>query len=200
MTSEDDRERDSRRESADVPQHDRPETKAVPPAPLQPSNLSPRTATELERLNAFIELIEDRVPAGYRRLVFRAVAPRILTEPEAGLQRRTPITVPRRSLELDAALYNPILSSSGKTLLKSLVALHAAQRQLGLAWMTPAEIERFLVERARVRRIYRTNISNALRDARELVNRRRRKRAYEYALTERGELRVLRELRLLGLE
>jgi hypothetical protein len=97
---------------------------------------------------------------------------------------------------LDLSLFASILGGSGRMLQKSLVALEVSRSQLGIDWLTPAEIERFLIERGRVRTAYRTNISNALSGARHLVDRRRRGRGYEYRITAPGRELLEREVRL----
>lgn len=158
----------------------------------------------LARLVGLIRAIEQQVPEPYRVEVLR-----ILAAAEETAERRaspdgqriesplTPPSAPSRS-RLNLSSYAGVLGSPGRTLLKALVALDATASQLGVDWMTPSEIERFLVDRARVPHVYRTNISNALRGARQLVDRRRRGRGYEYRITLTGREALEREQKVLG--
>jgi hypothetical protein len=163
-------------------------------------------------------LVESSVPSGYRQEAFRALArwqlrgdlqplsPRGLGQdhpdsPPAthGGQNAGVGRLERPALgRLALGAYSGILAAPGRMLMKSLVALEVSRTQLGIEWLAPAEIERFLVERARVRSAYRTNISNALSGARQLVDRRRRGRGYEYRLTAGGRQVLDRELRIDG--
>ena len=168
---------------------------------------------------SLVAYLEDRVPPRYRVELFRALLPRVLARmptgwpgpggrgtfdplPHPALARRTPppesADVASLRQQLDLSPYASVLAAPGRTLLKAMVALDAAARQLDVSWMTPSEIERLLSERARVRSIYRTNISNALRSALDWVDRRRRGRAYEYRLTASGRARLRRQLDLAG--
>ena len=178
---------------------------------------------EIRNLRSLIEVIEHNIPERHHRIVLRealrrALAPARPTAP-AEEDRRVDHDVPRREpsapamgpepspggvrpipardgVELDLARYAVVLAEPGRTLLKGLVALDVAETQLAIPWMTPAEIETLLRRRARVAPIYRTNLSNALRDARGLIDRRRRGRAYEYRLTDAGRNHLYRALAL----
>ena len=158
----------------------------------------PDVSEEVDRALSLIAIVEHRVPEAYRIEIVRALLPRAI-----GKSASEPGTaVPRRagsdSSRLRLARYASVLATPGKMLLKALVALEATSVQLGIEWMTPSEIERFLAERGRVRSVYRTNVSNALRAARELVDRRRRGRAYEYRITDRGRAAIERDLAIAG--
>jgi len=176
----------------------------------------------IDRIRALESLVDRAVAPEYRRALFERMLPLILgatTEPASGAgplpgptgrrvttrtsgsalttaSERRPEGIVRSRLNLSR--YAVVLASSGRTLLKALVALDAGAEQLAIDWMSPAEIERFLVDRARVRSAYRTNISNALSGARPLADRRRRGRGYEYRLTLQGKEALERELAILG--
>jgi hypothetical protein len=98
----------------------------------------------------------------------------------------------------DLGAYAGLLARRGETLLKALAVLHLAEVHLGVRWMTPSEIARLLGEIDDAHTVYRSNLSNALRQEQILVSRRPRGRGYEYGLTLPGRDRVLRELRLSG--
>ena len=170
-----------------------------------------QTARHLQELVARLRSVAESVSAGippqYRLEAFRLLGASLLAR-AGDAHPAGPSTEPpdlrqataRAAAEghLDLAAYAPIFALPGRTLLKALATLEVGRRQLGVEWMTPAEIERFLTERARVRSVYRTNISNALRAARHLADRRRRGRGYEYSLTPRGQELLERERALLG--
>ncbi len=160
------------------------------------------------RIDGAVELIralEARVPADYRLALFEAIV-------RADAQAFAPAGVrlgpasdgvaPSASVAdwvgIDLNVYAKALSGPGRLLAKTLVTLEIVASQMSVDWMTPAEIERFLVERARATHVYRTNVSNALRRARGLVDRRRRGRAYEYRLTKAGRGVVEREIAIFG--
>ena len=153
---------------------------------------------EVDRVLSLIAIVEKRVPAAYRVEIVRALLPRAIRKSASDLGTKVAPHAEPGSSRLRLARYAPVLAASGKMLLKALVALEATSVQLEIEWMTPSEIERFLAERGRVRSVYRTNVSNALRAARELVDRRRRGRAYEYRITERGRAALERDLAIAG--
>lgn len=187
-------------------------TDSDPPHPGTGSSrqLHPVTPEQLSQIRSLIDLVQSEIPAEYRDEIFRQLLPRAIGEPPQA-HRPPPSTAmamdqthvevaagPIDSSRLTLARYASILAAPGRTLLKALAALDAGDTQLGIDWMTPAEIERFLVERARVRSVYRTNISNALRGARPLADRRRHGRGYEYRITMPGRDALERELAILG--
>lgn len=155
-----------------------------------------------------IDVVEARVPAPYRVAVFewlarsaRPAAAAVAPEHpgvEVATAARGPQTSASEWVGVDLAHYAKALSGPGRLLAKALLTLEIVSSQVNAEWMTPAEIERFLVERARATHVYRTNVSNALRRAPGLVDRRRRGRAYEYRLTDAGRSVVERELAILG--
>ncbi len=153
---------------------------------------------EVDRVLSLIAIVEKRVPEAYRVEIVRVLLPRAIGKSERELGTTVPPHAEAGTSRLRLARYVPVLAASGKMLLKALVALEATSLQLGIEWMTPSEIERFLAERGRVRSVYRTNVSNALRAARDLVDRRRRGRAYEYRITERGRAALDRDLAIAG--
>jgi hypothetical protein len=147
--------------------------------------------------------IEATVPAEYRVPLFTALTGADLSRAAAAgdRQRREAAAESQSAATLvgiDLGAYAKALEGPGRLLTKALITLEIVVTQMGVDWMTPAEIERFLVERARARHVYRTNVSNALRRARGLVDRRRRGRAYEYRITEAGLGVVEREITMLG--
>jgi hypothetical protein len=174
---------------------------------LRPSFLA---STEEERLRALFAYLEARVPAAYRSEVLSYLLPRALPTPSDRPQDAPPplpassavnqgrSRAAARSGNPEMEPYAELLSRRGETLLKALVALHLAGTVLGIRWMTPTELARLLGEIDDKHRVYRSNLSNALRKEQDLVSRRRRGRGYEYELTARGHARVARELRLLG--
>ena len=159
---------------------------------------------DIARALELINEIESRVPAAYRVSLFTA----LLTDGLGGAadamgrhQRQDGLLDATRAADwvgIDLGAYAKALSGPGRLLSKALITLEIVVTQMSIEWMTPAEIERFLVERARATHVYRTNVSNALRRARGLVDRRRRGRAYEYRLTEAGRDVVEREIAILG--
>ncbi len=182
-------------EPTDVPPEQSPDT-GVKPTRARGHSID--LSDEVDRVLSLIDLVESRVPETYRVEIVRALLPhavgKSVSEPSSAPQAR-PGSVTSR---LRLARYAPVLATSGKMLLKALVALEVTSMQLGIEWMTPSEIERFLAERGRVRSVYRTNLSNALRAARDLVDRRRRGRAYEYRITDRGRAALERDLAIVG--
>ena len=180
------------------------------PSPGSSRQRHPVTPEQLSQIRSLIDLVQSEIPAEYRDEIFRQLLPRAIGEPPQA-HRPSPSTGvamdqtqveaaagPIDSSRLTLARYAAILAAPGRTLLKALAALDAGDTQLGIDWMTPAEIERFLVERTRVRSVYRTNISNALRGARPLADRRRHGRGYEYRITLPGREALERELAILG--
>ncbi len=156
---------------------------------------------EISRALVLIGAIEDRVPAEYRVPLFSALLGGGVDRAESERRRDSATEASPAAPEwvgIDLGAYVKALSGPGRLLEKALITLEIVVTQMGVEWMTPAEIERFLVERARATHVYRTNVSNALRRARGLVDRRRRGRAYEYRLTEAGAAVVEREIAILG--
>lgn len=195
---------------------DRPEAVPTPQRPVL-------SLEQLGRIRSLIDTIQSELPVPYREELFRQLLPSALGHSSAAtvaaLQPPVPGATSLGSTELtgpglqsgagvtetaagrsrvNLARYSALLGLPGRTLLKALVALEAAGEQLTVDWMSPSEIERFLVERARVRSVYRTNLSNALRGARQLVDRRRRGRGYEYRITTQGKSALDRELAMFG--
>jgi hypothetical protein len=162
----------------------------------------PQTGLDLSRevdgALSLIDLVERRVPEAYRVEIVRVLLPRAVGISAIEPSPAAPTRAESGSSRLQLARYVTVLATSGKTLLKALVALEATSEQLGIEWMTPSEIERFLAERGRVRSVYRTNVSNSLRAARDLVDRRRRGRGYEYRITDRGRAALERDLAIAG--
>ncbi len=158
-----------------------------------------RTGSLRERLGQarnLIEHVEAAVPAPYRVAVFTEL---FRGEPAPTLRAGASFPADEAPVAwagVDLGPYVSALEGPGRLLAKALTTLAVVRDQLEVEWMTPAEIERFLVERARAPHVYRTNLSNALRGARGLVDRRRRGRAYEYRLTEAGDAQVRREAAL----
>jgi len=158
---------------------------------------------EIERALRLISTIESKVPAEYRVTLFTALLGSGLDTGGEGDERgRQDSAAESQSaaawVGIDLGAYAKALAGPGRLLAKALITLDIVLTQMGIDWMTPAEIERFLVERARATHVYRTNVSNALRRAPGLVDRRRRGRAYEYRITEAGRAVVERELAILG--
>lgn len=175
-------------------------TGEAPTLPLPPRAVS--------RLQSLIDILDAEIPSDYRVELFRLVAPSLLPASRLEAPRGEGAPTPAGSEEedsptlarkrLDLAPYAPVLNQPGKNTLKALAALEAGRDQLGIDWMTPAEVERMLVERAGVRSVYRTNLSNALGKAAGLADRRRRGRGYEYRITPTGRESLHRELALAG--
>lgn len=147
---------------------------------------------------SLIAMVERRVPEAYRVEIVRALLPGAVGSPTSTTAAAAAPRAESGTSRLRLGRYAPVLATSGKTLLKALVALEATSSQLGIGWMTPSEIERFLAERGRVRSVYRTNVSNSLRAARDLADRRRRGRGYEYRITDRGRAALERDLAIAG--
>ncbi len=160
--------------------------------------VGPDLTDEVDRVLSLIAIVESRVPAPYRLEIVRALLPHAVGTTASDSTQMTSARTGPTGSRIQLAPYASVLSTPGKMLLKALVALEATRLQLGIEWMTPSEIERFLAERARVRPVYRTNLSNALRAARDLVDRRRRGRAYEYRITSRGRAALERDLAIAG--
>lgn len=172
------------------------------------------TGEKVGRLRSLIDVLEGELPLPYRVEAFRLLARRVLgdiappdVQPDELAPSRPAAAIegeqsqPPGALEgarLDVGPYAAILARPGRTTLKGLVALEIALSQLGITWMTPAEIERLLSERCGVRSIYRTNLSSGLGEARGLVDRRRRGRGFEYRIAAQGRETLRRELALGG--
>lgn len=160
----------------------------------------------------YIAAVEEQVPPAYRLTVLESVLAlrrgQATSEAAGGPDSREarpsrPAVAPARGasqddMVIDLERYAHALAGPGRLLAKALITLEIVATQMGVDWMTPSEIERFLVDRARATHVYRTNVSNALRGARGLVDRRRRGRAYEYRITEAGRVVVDREVAILG--
>lgn len=166
----------------------------------------------LAKLRVIAEAVDARIPARYRREAFRALARRVVSGPdpvqnhvvsaehelsrgEASAASGSP--EPAAGVRMGLAAFAQLLTSPGRVLLKALAALQAAADQTDLEWMTPAEIEHLLREQGGTAGIYRTNVSNALRASRGLVDRRRRQRGFEYRITTLGRQTLASELRRL---
>lgn len=168
--------------------------------------VSPRVVS---RVRTLIDILDAEIPPPYRVELFRLLAPGLVPTAQAPPGQPSPPLPPPRAVgpaaeprlertRLDLAPYAAILAQPGKNLLKAMVALEVARDQLGIDWMTPAEVERLLAERAGVRSVYRTNLSNALSKAPGMADRRRRGRGYEYRITALGRETLHREAALLG--
>lgn len=169
----------------------------------------PRGIDELARLAA---AVDAGIPDRYRREAFRALARHVLvggdvtqglTGSEIAGETHSP-TGPgaaRSAAPPDVRAWlgehARLLSSPGRVLLKALIALQAVAAPGGIEWLTPAEIERLLRMHAGTAAPYRTNLSNALRASRGLVERRRRHRGFEYRITALGQETLERELHRL---
>lgn len=158
---------------------------------------------EIQRALELIRAIESQVPAEYRVTLFTAMMGTALHDVAgSGGRQWTDAAVETQSVAdlvgIDLGAYAKALAGPGRLLAKALITLEIVVTQMDIGWMTPAEIERFLVERARATHVYRTNVSNALRRAPGLVDRRRRGRAYEYRITDSGRAVVEREIAILG--
>lgn len=158
---------------------------------------------DIQRALELIHAIESKVPAEYRVALFAALLGADLgAGARAGGGQRLDSVAETQSaadwMGIDIGAYAKVLAGPGRLLVKALITLEIVVTQMSIDWMTPAEIERFLIERARATHVYRTNLSNSLRRARGLVDRRRRGRAYEYRITEAGRAVVVREVTIVG--
>lgn len=180
---------------------------------------------ELDRLAVLAGAVDARIPPRYRRDAFRVMAERAVgpkdrrdrhgmgAQEPAGQPPQAPSAAADPALPLDglqAAMaagearhyltaHAPLLGHPGRTLLKALLALRVAVDQMGVEWLTPAEMERLLLDHGGASGIYRTNLSNALRVARGRVDRRPRGRGFEYRITTSGREILAAELRRLSL-
>jgi hypothetical protein len=150
----------------------------------------------LDRARELIDQVEAGVPAPYRVAVFTELFRDHGASPGGAGAAAVSGEDAVAWAGVELGPYLTALEGPGRLLAKALTTLAVVRDQLDVEWMTPAEIERFLVERARARHVYRTNLSNVLRGARGLVDRRRRGRAYEYRLTDAGDARVRRDAAL----
>lgn len=171
--------------------------------------VSPRLVSRVQTL---IDILDTEIASPYRVELFRLLAPGLMPDTPAPATTSAPggtppvAPAPRRTGErlertrLDFATYAPILAQPGRNLLKALVALEVARDQLEIEWVSPAEVERLLADRAGVRSVYRTNLSNALSQAPGMADRRRRDRGrgYEYRISALGRETLHREAALLG--
>lgn len=154
----------------------------------------PLSDVERRRLNGLLRFLEESVPERYRERLLDHLLPRILGS------RPSPAGTAARGAD-PLETYRPLLERRGDTLLKALAGLRLGEVLLGLEWMTPREIVDLLRDDAGVRSLYRSNVSNALREATREVRRRRRGRGFEYALGADGRRQLDREVRLdRGLE
>lgn len=171
-------------------------------------SFDPMCESERDSLARLIEFVEGEVPEQYRAAVLGHLLPRVLGAEAAGGEQLPTVPVtnaaegslrdhPAAPQRIDLSAYEVLLLRRGEPLLKALIALHVGRVQLGIRWMTPAEIAFFLREVAGVRSAYRSNISNALRREETLVTRRPRGRGYEYGLVRRGDGFLERQLRLV---
>lgn len=159
-----------------------PDEGAAPPEP-------PLSSRERARLHALFRYVEERVPQPFRERVLDHLLPRVLA-PAPG----PPATPEASSDPLET--YHPLLERRGDTLVKALVGLRLGELLLGVQWMTPREIVDLLREDAGVPSLYRSNVSNALREASREVRRRRRGRGFEYSLVAAGRRHLDREVKL----
>lgn len=191
-------------------EHDEPEASSGAEALDADAPALPVSPRVVSRVRTLIDILDAEIPPPYRVELFRLLAPGVLpsaggepTQPtgtsRGGRTMQRPGSEPRlERTRLDLAPYAAVLHQPGKNLLKALVALEVARDQLGIEWMTPAEVERMLADRAGVRSVYRTNLSNALSKAPGMADRRRRGRGYEYRVTALGRETLHREAALLG--
>lgn len=173
-------------------------------AEVRPDPTSPISPAERDEINRLISYVEAEVPDPYRTVVLSHLL-RLRSQDAATAEptkqregAATPGAVGQYTdrLSVDVSIYGSLLGRRGEPLVKSLAALHASETQLGVRWMTPAEVTFFLREIAGIPSAYRSNISNALRQEQALVTRRPRGRGYEYGLTRRGHSYLERRLRL----
>ena len=173
---------------------------------------------EEQRLLELLDYLEEKIPVHYRAELLSYLLPRAIghaSESSGGPPRteRADDAVESESLasvgrppDEDAGRsfgtesYQALFSRRGETLLKALAAIRFAESRLGVRWMTPGEIVRLLSEIDDSHKLYRSNVSNALRKEPVLVSRRGRGRGFEYGLTRPGRARVDRELALLGID
>lgn len=153
----------------------------------------PLRAADEEKIRQLISYVSSSVPYAYRAPLFAYLLPRVL-EPDTRITRGAGAA---RATPFDLSGYSALFARRGQTLLKALGALNLGESQAGVRWMTPAEIAKLLKEVGACS-VFRSNISNALREDVRHVARRRRGRGFEYELTGRGRERVERELRLIG--
>lgn len=165
----------------------------------------PLDSAELRILRRLLQFLDSEVPGPYRIPLFTHLLHRLAPRPAAAVRPAR-----RRGFPRDEAAppptpitlrpYRVILQRRGNNLLKALAALDAAERQVGTAWLTPRQVTDLLKDAAGSRSIYRSNVSNALRTAEEVVDRRREGRGYAYRITTHGRETLERELRLGDVE
>ncbi len=165
------------------------------------------------RLLELLDYLEERIPSAYRVELLSYLLPRAIPDERVAAVRGVMSEEDARAARPAAGRhgteergvvglesYLALFAGRGNTLLKALASLRFAEAQLGVRWLTPAEIVRLLGEIDDAPRVYRSNVSNVLRKEESLVARRPRGRGYEYGLTKPGRARVMRELSLLGID
>jgi len=177
---------------------------------------------EEKRLLELLDYLEEKIPAAYRVEVLSYLLPRAISKERelappgapsiAEVRPDSPAPRSRGSKEVESvvalesylALFarrgDTLFARRGDILLKALATLRFAETQLGVRRLTPTEIVRLQGELDDSHKVYRSNVSNALRKEQALVSRRPRGRGYEYSLTKPGRSRVVRELTLLGID
>lgn len=85
------------------------------------------------------------------------------------------------STQVDYGKYDMLLNK-GDLLTKCLVLLHVLGNQLGIKDLTPPEMER-IFRHLGIPSVYKTNISNILRNSRHYVTRIKEGKGYRYTLT-----------------
>ena len=175
---------------------------------------------EESRLLDLLDYLEEKIPAAYRVELLSYLLPRAIPDEAVAAAPGRVAAVPGAIAEEDARAERPaagrhrteeegvvglesylaLFARRGDTLLKALASLRFAEAHLGVRWLTPTEIVRLLGELDDAHKVYRSNVSNALRKEESMVARRPRGRGYEYGLTKQGRARVMRELSLLGID
>ncbi len=169
---------------------------------------------EEKRLLELLDYLEEKIPAAYRVEVLSYLLPRAISKERelappgapaiAKVRPDSPAPRSRGSKEVESVValesYLALFARRGDILLKALATLRFAETQLGVRRLTPTEIVRLQGELDDSHKVYRSNVSNALRKEQTLVSRRPRGRGYEYSLTKPGRSRVVRELTLLGID
>ncbi len=168
---------------------------------------------EESRLLDLLDYLEQKIPAEYRKELLSFLLPRTLTGRQSETThtaipsaepRHPPADQSRRAIDEEYPIrlesYRALIARRGETLLKAMATLLLAEAQIEVRWLTPREIVRLMSELDDDKKIYRSNVSNVLRNEATLVARRSRGRGFEYRLTKPGRARVLRELSLLEIE
>ena len=158
-----------------------------------------------EKILKIIDFVKKEIPSELHKVVLKILLQFYLKESSLVAIPQTAILgqsdqggLPTDKIDKDSLLkqflqkpvewfkYDKVFSKKGKNLDKSLLILSIGSEN-GLEWLTPSEVTVILKEKARVAGIYTTNISNALKDSRNLVDRRSRGIGYEYRLMRKGE-------------